>query len=370
MKPKIFAKLAGGLLVLLLGAGILVGQEAPEPPEPPQAPAAPEPPEPPAVAEPFKFFLGDGGAWLGVRLRDVNAEKARELKLPGEYGARVVEVEEGSPAAKAGLAKDDVILDFGDQRVWSVASLQRLLQESPPDRTVTLKVSRSGQVRTPSVKLGRGGKEGLRLEGAPAPEIHFPDFDMFSIHPRGARLGISGDSLTRQLAEYFGVKQGKGVLVSEVVVGSSAEKAGLKAGDVIIRVNGTEVGSPADLRRALPRDREEKQKVTLTVVRDRREQTVTVELEPMVSAPLRSAEAMGLSGKDLEELNRATTEIRRQMADYGKEVQKYRGQVDEQTQRLRNQLLPQIQELRQRQLEELKQERRRLRRMAVTDRAA
>ena len=122
MKPKIFAKLAGGLLVLLLGAGILVGQEAPEPPEPPQAPAAPEPPEPPAVAEPFKFFLGDGGAWLGVRLRDVNAEKARELKLPGEYGARVVEVEEGSPAAKAGLAKDDVILDFGDQRVWSVAS--------------------------------------------------------------------------------------------------------------------------------------------------------------------------------------------------------------------------------------------------------
>ena len=109
-------------------------------------------------------------------------------------------------------------------------------------------------------------------------DFEIPDANMLFYRPSGS-LGVSGDELTRQLADYFGVKQGKGVLVREVVVGSAAEKGGLKAGDVIVKVNDTEVGSVPALRRALPKASEGKQKVTLTIVRDRREQTVIVELE-------------------------------------------------------------------------------------------
>jgi C-terminal processing protease CtpA/Prc len=86
--------------------------------------------------------------------------------------------------------------------------------------------------------------------------------------------------LTSQLATYFGVKQGKGVLVREVVVGSAAEKAGLKAGDVIVAVDGKSVATVAELRQALEiKSGEEKRKLNLTVVRDHHEQTVPVELE-------------------------------------------------------------------------------------------
>src|SRR5579863_3062157 len=107
-------------------------------------------------------------AWLGVRLNDVTSEKAKEAKLPGEYGAVVARVQQDSPAAKAGIEKEDVILEFAGARVWSAAELRRMLEETPAGRTVELRVSRAGQTRNLSVKLeGRGG-DMLALAGPPA----------------------------------------------------------------------------------------------------------------------------------------------------------------------------------------------------------
>jgi len=243
------------------------------------------------VRGPRAMFLRshEAGGWLGVTLSDVDAEKARTLKLPGEYGAVVMEVGEESPAAKAGLAKDDVILEYGGEKVGSATKLRRLVRETPPGRSVALLVSRAGQTRTVTVALGERSRATFHLPApppppsmaapTPTPGMRAPDFD-FVWHARGARLGISADELTPQLAEYFGVKQGKGVLVREVVVGSAAEKAGLKAGDVIVRVDEKDVASVRGLRRALRGEPEEKRKVTLTLVRDKREQTLAVELEP------------------------------------------------------------------------------------------
>src|SRR6266568_884565 len=90
----------------------------------------------------------DGRARLGVRLTDVTAEKAQELKLSGESGAIVSEVEKDSAAAKAGFEANDVIVEFDGERVRSVAQLRRLVQDTPPGRTAAVKVSRAGQVRT------------------------------------------------------------------------------------------------------------------------------------------------------------------------------------------------------------------------------
>lgn len=234
-----------------------------------------------------------GHAWLGVWIDDVTPERAQELELPAPTGAVIEGVEEDSPAAQAGLQENDVILGFAGERVRSAAQLRRLVRETPPGRTATVEVSRAGQTRSLEVVLEerRPRVLGRRipLPEVRLPEIEIPDFDVHIFGHR-ARLGISGDQLTPQLAEYFGVKQGRGVLVREVLAGSPAAKAGLQAGDVIVRVGQEEVSSVGGLRRALASEREGKQ-VMLTIVRSRREQTIKVELEePRRYSPRRTAE--------------------------------------------------------------------------------
>lgn len=294
MKRKCWILLATSLVVLVIGAGAVLSQDTPELPEPPAAALAPLPPEPPLAQT---FLLGDNGdnnVWLGVALSDISADKARELKLPGEYGVLVNEVEDDSPAAKAGLAKNDVIVEFAGERVRSVAQFQRMVRETPGGRAVPLEVNRAGQTRTVNVKLE--SRDLLRAMKIRPPEIGNFNWDgkgfVYRTKGPGASLGISGDDLTKQLADYFGVKQGKGVLVREVVVGSAAEKAGLRAGDVITKVDSHDVDSVAAMRHALPHDLEEKRKVTLTIVRDRHEQTLTAELEPTNQYRLRRTERL------------------------------------------------------------------------------
>jgi membrane-associated protease RseP (regulator of RpoE activity) len=256
-------------------------------------------------------------------LEDVTAEKARDLKLPGEYGALVESVEADSAAAKAGLQKGDVIVEFAGERVRSEAQLRRLIRETPAGRTVSLQVIRDGQARTLSAKLqSRTNQFTVHV-----PEIHIPEINIAPTYPEpfdyrgfnflfeGGRpsLGISGDELTTQLASYFGVKQGKGVLVREVVAGSPAAKAGLKAGDVIVAVDGKSVATVAELRQALEiKPKEEKRKLDLTVVRDHHEQTVPVELErPGLGERGRVALGFGI---DADEWQRAEAQARAQMA--------------------------------------------------------
>lgn len=250
--------------------------------------------ETPKARKAGRMVFFDGQSWLGVHISDITAEKAKELKLAGEYGVLVEEVEEESPAAKAGLQAQDVILSFADERVRGAEQLGRLVRETPAGRTVNVQVSRDGQARTLAVTLeerrgapfGPGIWMGRAPMVAPAPmppgppphfDLEMPDFDV-EILTRGPQLGISGDELTPQLASYFGVQQGKGVLVREVMPGTSADKAGVKAGDVIIRVDAEAVATVGELRRALRRQREGKQ-VSLTIVRNRAEQTIKVELE-------------------------------------------------------------------------------------------
>ena len=220
------------------------------------------------------FFLSSGNAWLGVRLAEVTPDKVAELKLREEAGAVVTEVEQGSPAAKAGLKANDVIVEYQGQPIESVAQLERMVRETPAGRTVRLTVSRSGQRETLTAKLERREwpRAGIRI-----PPMRMPEFniEVFGSRPR---LGITADELTPQLAEFFGVKQGKGVLVREVREGSAAAKAGLKAGDVIVKVDDATVEDVNDLRRAMAKKRGG-ETVTLIVVRQKAEQTVKVQLE-------------------------------------------------------------------------------------------
>ena len=331
MKREFAMGLILAALTLLVQVGNCHSQEPPEPPEPPGGPEFSfDNPEP-------QVFVSQGAPWLGVTLKDVTAEKARELKLPGEYGALVESVDADSAAAKAGLEKGDVIVEFAGERVHSVAQLRRLIRETPAGRTVSLQIIRDGQARTLSATL-QARKNQFSFQ---TPEIHIPEINiapnlvtpyfrgfgnMFGGRPT---LGISGDELTTQLAGYFGVKQGKGVLVREVEAGSPAAKAGLKAGDVIVAVDGKGVATVAELRKALElKPGGETRKLSLTIVRDHHEQIVPVELErPGLGEHEKEIAGMGF---DAGEWQRVEAQFREQMAEAQRALQEAQKHLSDQ----------------------------------------
>ncbi len=292
MKSKMVAIVTGILTIAAVSAGVLLAQKAVTPgvlraetPATDQAVVVAAPDDGQKVIR----IGGGDGAWLGVTVSDVNSEKMKELMLPGEYGAIVESVNDDSPAAKAGVKKGDVILKFASEKVRSTAELRRLVRETPAGREVAMEVWRNGSTQTLTAKISEAPEEKwfsnfqmphVEVPNIHVPDVQLPDLDFNFLFTGGPRLGISGEDLTTQLAGYFGVWQNKGVLVREVKDGTPAQKAGLKAGDVIIKVGDETIGSVADLREALRKSPETTYKVTLTIVRDRKEQTLKVELEP------------------------------------------------------------------------------------------
>jgi len=370
MKPKFTTVILLSVWVLLASVSYCRSQDVPEPPE------LPDEPEAAVGALRSQLFAAEGGTKLGVTLKDVTVEKARDLKLPGgEYGALVESVAADSAAAKAGLEKGDVIVDFAGERVRSVAQLRRLIRETPAGRSVSLQVIRAGQTRTLSAKLeGRSNQFYVQ-----APEIHIPEiavgpgpfYRSFNYLFEGGRasLGISGDELTTQLATYFGVKQGKGVLVREVLVGSAAAKAGLKAGDVIVAVDGKSVATVAELRQALEiKPGEENRKLNLTIVRDRHEQAVSVELEKQGFGEREKVAAV--SGVGAAELQRAKAEAKVQMEAAEHALQDAQKQLGDQQRLLSDKMRQAKEEYRRAVQEELKlQLQQRLRSLAAQSEA-
>lgn len=260
---------------------------------------------------PVEVYSGEGG-YLGVYLEEVTSERTKELGLTEERGAIVMKVVSASPAEKAGLKENDVIVSFNGRRVDSVRELQRLLNETPADRSVQIEIFRGGSRQSIAATLskrsihGFGGalsqgfddkffkqrenwdelkrsEEALRQYQGKIDS--FPrDFGDFTfVNPGeyaffgGTRLGISAESLTDQLAEFFGVKDNKGALVASVQENSPAAKAGLKAGDVIIAVDSERVENVRGLIKALSEKKEGT--IALKVVRNRSEQTINVTLE-------------------------------------------------------------------------------------------
>lgn len=255
---------------------------------------------------PYFNFNAGSQSWLGVAIRNVTRAMAQQLKLPGVYGAFVMSVFPGSPAAKAGLKENDVILEFAGERVRSIAQLHRLIVETPPGRKVSIKINRAGKLETLQAKIenrspnffsNTPGSPKFDLGPLPNARLHALPPPWFRLEPAPRRrilplppatpfnnpfmstervLGISGDNLTPQLARFFGVKEGHGVLVSEVIDGSPASVAGLRAGDVIVRVGSQAIGSVEELRWALQAQQNKQHEVTLAIVRNRRERDVSV----------------------------------------------------------------------------------------------
>lgn len=241
---------------------------------------------------------GEDASWLGVELREVTSEVAKNLKLAAERGVVVGSVVPDSPAAKAGLKENDVVTEINGQRIEGVAQFRRMIREIPAGRTAQLTVWRDGRAQAVSVTLGKAEERRHSFKvftpgpGAPGSfTFNMPDIPMIPpmewdggvVLGGRPRLGIDAEDLSGQLGTFFGAPDGEGILVREVVAGSAAEKAGVKAGDVITWVNGERVRSIGDLREKLAAGKESKDKgqtAKLGVLRNRSEVSLTVELPP------------------------------------------------------------------------------------------
>jgi serine protease Do len=251
----------------------------------------------PSIADDeVNIMLDEGSGWLGVETHEVTAEKARELKLSAERGVVLGKIVPDSPAAKAGLKENDVVTEINGQRVEGTAQFRRMIHEIPGGRTVQLTVWRDGRSQTVNVTLGKAAERrhafkmftpGQGASGSFAfamPEIpEIPPMEWNGTFLLGGqpRLGIDAEDLSGQLGTFFGAPDGEGILVREVYPGSAAEKAGVKAGDVITSVNGERVRSIGDLRQKLAAKHEAKDKdqtVKIGVLRNKSEVSLTVEL--------------------------------------------------------------------------------------------
>ncbi len=224
-----------------------------------------------------------GGSFLGVNIWEVNAEVARKMKLAEERGIIITSVVPRSAADKAGLQKGDVVLEFNGQTVEGVKQFIRLVREVPVGRKCSIRIVRTGEETEISAtmgdkqrltKLAVGQVRVVRVPNVQIPNIVIPDVPHVYTTWRSVRLGIIGESLDAQLAEYFGVEEG--VLVRSVGDETPASEAGLKAGDVIVEVGGAAVATPREVSIALQERPGEK--VELSIVRERKQRTVSVAL--------------------------------------------------------------------------------------------
>jgi serine protease Do len=269
------------------------------------------PPERPQATEGRRVdIFGFGGSSIGASIRDVDETDRQRT------GVLVEEVRPGSAAEKAGLRVSDIITRFDGQEVRGARQFSRLVQETPAGRTVVATVQRDGKSADLKITPEDSPRTGIYIDGdrlSRSFDAQRFDDQMGRLRDRlrdlpfelnldldlpasdRPRLGVSVQALTPQLAAYFGTKEG--VLVSAVTDDSPASRAGLKAGDVIVSVNGQNISSRADLTRAVS-GASTGADTTIGIVRDKKETSVKARLDDVRArrpAPRRPIRPVGLT---------------------------------------------------------------------------
>jgi len=319
---------------------------------------------------------GGGSSYLGVDIADVSPERLGELKLKEEHGAEITMVDQDAPAGKAGLREHDVIVSLNSTAVESAAQLRRMIKEMPPGRVVTLGISRDGQPMTVKVQLADRHKSmswepNGKLVMPELPKMPaMPDFDVpvsVVIVHSSLRSGLMVENITPQLGDFFGVKGGKGVLVRSVEKGSRGEKAGFRAGDVVIKVNNQPVHDTSDFTHALRSATGGA--AAVTVMRGRREQNLTLTLpekkdsgnllEDSFDVPDFTAEteqAINRAGDEVARLGPAMAEKMQQQTRCWKDLEKKLQERQQEIQERQKEMQEEQQE-RQQEMQEEQQER-------------
>jgi serine protease Do len=328
-------------------------------------------------SEAYGFSSDDlfgGSSYLGVDTRDVTPDRLADLKLKEEHGVEVTTVDQDAPAGKAGIKEHDVILNLNGTAVESVEQLRRMIREVPPGRVVTLGISRNGQPLTLKAQLadrkqtfamehnGKAFKFAMpAMPAVPAMPVMpmIPDMDVpvsvVVVHS-STRSGLMVENLTPQLGDFFGAKNGQGVLVRSVEKGSRAEKAGFHAGDVIIKVNGETINDVGDFSHALNARKENT--ASIGIIRDKRPQTLSLTLPDRKHSELfeESFELPEIDAETRIDLSQVQSElarvrpqislaVRQARRTANKELCKQKQELKKQGQEIQKELLDQQREL-------------------------
>jgi serine protease Do len=239
--------------------------------------------------------------YLGIDMRDVSEDQLGVLKLKEARGAEITNLDHDGPACKAGMRMHDVILQMNGQVIDDEDQLRRMLRDMPVGRSVSFVISRDGQTQTMTMQTADRRMVGLQAweqhYSVPAPgpsgvvrgnsfldsskpanataqkehkDLLGTETIVLSSSFTGAKLEVMGP----QLAEFFGATDGAGLLVRSVDGNSPAEEAGMKAGDVVVKINSISVANGTDWTKTVHENKGKS--VRVVVLRDKREQTLTL----------------------------------------------------------------------------------------------
>lgn len=221
------------------------------------------------------------GSYLGVALSDIDADRANTLKLGEPRGVEVVRVEVGSPADRAGLKAGDVLLSYNGENILGAQHLGRLVSETPVGRHIKIQYWRDGHAESTVVTTASAQHPNVRL--VPLTNIDTSDSRMFPMMMdipsplmiwKNSMLGVLCEPLDAQLAQYFGVKNG--ILIRSVEKESPGDKAGIRAGDVLVSIDNVALAGPKDLNSFTRSQRQPRNSVPVKLIRDHKELNLNV----------------------------------------------------------------------------------------------
>jgi serine protease Do len=230
------------------------------------------------------------GAWLGVYTQEVDRDLSEAFGLAIDRGAIINEVVEDSPAEKAGLKEDDIIIAVNGQKVFDSEDLQDFIYDAQPGDKVTINLMRDDQKMDVTAELEKRPRRMRDRDrwfswdwDAPTPPRppkapKVPDIGQYVFYgDEYGYIGVSLTDLSEDAAMALGAQRA-GVLINEVVEDSPAEKAGLKPGDIIVAVDGEKVLDARDVQE-LVRDHDEGDIARVDVIRNREKSTIEVTVE-------------------------------------------------------------------------------------------
>jgi len=202
--------------------------------------------------------------YLGVSVERLPYSLKKELDL--KKGVRVTHVEEDSPADNAGITEDDIILEVDNKRISRPKTLARIVKKIKPGMEVKVLLIRDEDEKTVAVKIGE------RKRG---PFYSLQSFENFHVNFKGfPYLGVSLQKLNKELAKYFGVDSDDGALIVSIEKDSPAKDSGLKAGDVIIKIEGKDISSPSDVNDAIS-EAEIDDEISIEIIRHKKKKSLT-----------------------------------------------------------------------------------------------
>jgi serine protease Do len=303
---------------------------------------------------------GTGHGWLGVSIAEHT--KSRSDKDDRIHGVLITDVYDDSPAEKAGLKDGDVIIEFEGKHHKDVGHLVDAVRSHEPGDEVLIKVLRDGEEKTLTVVLGErehdyvwfsGDDFTLNLKGLEGLEAlkHLEELEgLEDIYISGdwsgrrGKLGVYVEDLSEGLAEYFNVPDAKGVLIKDIVDDSVAEEAGIKAGDVIVKIGEMDVGNSDELVKSIQKMEPDVKTPVVVIRKGKRvtleaaigeseyERGVKVYVQALEEAERVTAEALAnreyflqkLSEDEMEELQEELEELREEIQELKEELKELR----------------------------------------------